>query len=60
MNVYSGDTRGRRGHDRMVSTNVVSSNPTQVRCTHTTFYDEFGGDLRQVGGFLQYYGFLHQ
>ena len=53
-------TRGRRGHDRMVSTNVVSSNPTQVRCTHTTFYDEFGGDLRQVGGFLQYYGFLHQ
>jgi hypothetical protein len=33
-----------------ITTNVVSSNPTQARCT--TLYDKVCQYLRQVGGFL--------
>jgi hypothetical protein len=61
-------TRGRRSRDRMgvgllpmqsvpITTNVVSSNPTQA-IQH--YKIKFVSDLRQVGGFVVYSGFLHQ
>ena len=41
-----------------ITTEVVSSNPTQKRCT--TLCDKFVSDLRQVGTFLRALCFLHQ
>jgi hypothetical protein len=39
-----------------ITTNVVSSNPTQAIQHHVI---KFVSDIRQVGGFLRYSGFLH-
>jgi hypothetical protein len=36
-----------------ITTNVVSLNPAQARCTHTTLCDKLVSHLWQVSGFLQ-------
>ena len=44
-----------------ISTNVVRSNPDQGEVYSIQLYViKLGSDLRQVGGFLCYSGFLHQ
>ena len=61
--------RCRRDRDRMVvglklpmqsmpiTSNVVSSNPAQSRCTRYNVMLKFVSDLWQVGGFLRVFGF---
>ena len=68
FDVMTRNPRGRRGRHSMVvgftttyaissiTTNVVSSNPTQAIQHHVI---KFVSDIRQVGGFLRYSGFLH-
>ena len=42
-------------------TKVVSSNPAHAKVNSIQHYViKFVSDLRQIGGFLRYFGFLHQ
>jgi CO dehydrogenase/acetyl-CoA synthase beta subunit len=44
-----------------ITTNIVSSNPAQVRCTQYNIYViKFIHDLQQVGGFLRVLWFPSQ
>jgi len=42
-----------------ITTNIVSLNPPQVRCTWYNIMWQFVSDLWQVGGFLGVFRFLH-